>query len=173
MKKNGFSKIEILVVIIILAVLILIAKPLISMILSSSKKVSLRNTVLEAVKFVDQSYLDKSKEDIKVIEDNIVNDEDVVYELQINNVKYRYYCKSLSSLKNANSDLKDINDDYRGYFQIFDDVDNGKSITYVNISDGKYYIQDKFEDISKDNYKVSDKDKKDNNFSCPKAISLP
>ena len=43
MKKNGFSNIEILVVIVVLAVLILIAMPLVSMVMSSSKKTSLKN----------------------------------------------------------------------------------------------------------------------------------
>ena len=172
---KGFSSLEILVIILLLALFFIIGKLLLGVIVNASDKKSFKNEAAQVVKLVDNAYLDKKKNtEIRVSENNNVVNDGSIYKLNINGNEYNYFCITMNELRsNGNSDDK-ISDNINGYIQMFVGNDEkNTALTYINLEKDNFYIKGNLNDIMMDNYKVLDNKSNDKGLTCPLMVSLP
>lgn len=176
MKKNkkGFTLIELLAVIVILAILVLIATPAITRIMTSSAKSNFKNEALSFESNLTTAFTDKMNKSVSLATGGTTVTSDTnVYNVQINSTGYTYLCMTLDDLVNEQYTKKNLNN-YAGYIQMWvPSNDDEKPITYFNITNGRYFIQDYMTDVSKSDYDVSqtNEQKLDAGTKCPTNAS--
>lgn len=141
MKNNkGFTLIELLAVIVILAILVLIATPAITNIMTKSAKNSFKNEVVGLVSDVEKAYTEKIGDEVleKTLDGNSATQ---VLNISVNNQAYAYLCMTLKDLINEQYSKKNLGEKYGGYIQMWVPDGNGESITFVNVTNGRYYLQ--------------------------------
>ena len=153
-KSNGFTMIEFLVV------MIVVATASTAKILETSSQIKFKDEVLNVSKSMETAFTKKWLE----ASENTSNSK--IQRVTINDKNYSYLCMTFQQLKDENY----INtNNITGYFQMF--VENHDALTFVNATNGEYYIQGNLNDIAKDNYLPIKKDKV--NYSVYELSTCP
>ena len=159
-KSKGFTLVELLAVIVILAVLVLAATPAISNIMQKSQKSSFKSEMLGIAKQMSNAYTEKSGKTIKAgtgTDGNTVTITDKP--VSVWNVKaklyntgssakgYKYLCMTLAQLVDEQIISKALGNTYGGYIQMWV-AEDGKQYTYINVTNSSYYFQGYTDKIS-------------------------
>ena len=184
--KNGFTLIELLAVIVILALLVLVATPAITNIMQSSAKSNFKNEVMGMVSNVSTAFTSKSAKKVISIDptkDTITDLKTNIYNVTVGGKGYAYLCMSLDDLVNEQYMSKSLGDTYAGYIQMWVPDFNGETITFVNVTNGRYFLQGRTSKISDDSFSASQsavatgltKPTYENNkrTGCPNTYSIP
>lgn len=137
MNRKGFTLVELLAVIVILAVLALVAMPNVTKLMENSRKNAFVTETIEFAKQATTAYTDLQ------ISGN-VSDAGNLYmpstAFKYKQLDYNYFCVTYSKL--AQSYISKSNgDDYSGIIEMFIPTSTnttGKSVTLVSITNGKY-----------------------------------
>ena len=186
-KSKGFTLVELLAVIVILAVLVLVATPAVTSIMRRSQQNSFKNEMLNMVKEFNTAFTEKSG---KKIESKTTLSAEDAAKTAVYNVKttgtsagsYKYLCMTLKDLVDEQYVKKDLGESYGGYIQMW--VPNtGEPIVFINATNSAYYLQGKESQInssehipSQDAVKnapsgfVSEPDK---DTGCPTDFNIP
>ena len=113
--KKGFTLVELLAVIVILAVLALVAMPNVTRLMNDSRKNAFITEVENFVTYAQTSYTNSQ------ISGAITNsaDESLITGQTFNNVSYDYYCVSYAKLVSGGFIQKSNGDNYKGIFEIY------------------------------------------------------
>ena len=156
-KSKGFTLVELLAVIVILAVLVLAATPAVSNIMQKSQKNSFKNEILGIVKTMSTAYTEKSSKKIEAKTTGLTGK--TVYNvagLKLYNsgsatAGYKYLCMSLDDLVEDQYMSKALGNTYGGYIQMWV-AEDGKQYVYVNVTNSSFYFQGYESDISKSDF---------------------
>lgn len=137
MNRKGFTLVELLAVIVILAVLALVAMPNVTKLMESSRKNAFVTETIEFAKQATTAYTDMQ------ISGSVAGGADLYMPsttFQYKQLDYNYFCISYARL--AQSYISKSNgDDYKGIIEMFIPTSTnttGKSVTLVSITNGKY-----------------------------------
>ena len=198
-KSKGFTLVELLAVIVILAVLVLFATPAVTSIMQGSQQKSFKNEVLELAKNVQTAYSTEIINGATAVKnDTNFKKGGVIYNLPSSKVgknrgngtteSKKYLCMGLQDLVDKQYVTKNFAQ-YGGYIQLWIN-EAGASEIYVNVYNGSYYMQGYLDTVSKPNYLPSQdsfKDKKSSiagqnvptdkpaakNYECPSDPMMP
>ena len=136
MNKKGFTLVELLAVIVILAVLALVAMPNVTRLMNDSRKNAFITEVENFVTYAQTSYTNSQ------INGTITNsaDESLITGQTFNNASYDYYCVSYAKLVSGGFIQKSNGDNYKGIFEIYMPTDGTSSKTVIYMSNGSYQI---------------------------------
>ena len=160
-KKNGFTLVEILTVTVLIAILF---TPLIVGIVMKSQQKSFKNEIINMVQDVDSAYTNKlglsSKDIVRVV---------------IDGKTYSYLCITLDSLVKEGFSNKNLDNGYGGYIQRWVGDEN---ITFINVTNGKYYLQGTLDVINNSNFLPTKESSKDieaasSSIKCPLDRKFP
>ena len=134
--KKGFTLVELLAVIVILAVLALVAMPNVTRLMNDSRKNAFITEVENFVTYAQTSYTNSQ------ISGTVPNgpDESLITGQTFNNVSYDYYCVSYAKLVSGGFIQKSNGDNYKGVFEIYMPTDGTSSKTVIYMSNGNYQI---------------------------------
>ena len=164
MKKNGFTLVELLSVIVVLAVLILFATPAVTSIYDKSSRRSFKAEAISFVKDFEKAYIKKSHAGIGTsVEKSKVAK--VVHNFGDGDKNYYYLCMELSDLVGESFTQKNVSK-YKGYIETYVAVNSTARYTFVNMKDGNYEITGSYDEISSDNYKVLNTSSDESKFHC-------
>ena len=189
-KSKGFTLVELLAVIVILAVLVLVATPAVTSIMQRSQQNSFKNEVLGMIKEFNTAYTDKSGRKITTIPSTTTAlSAEQAKSMQVFNVtteydsvagSYKYFCMTVQDLVNEQYIKKDISA-YDGYFQMW--VPNkGEPIVFMNVTNSAYYLQGRESVVNKDEHIPSQDPfvgtgigtpNPDSPIGCPKLFTIP
>ena len=162
-KSKGFTLVELLAVIVILAVLVLAATPAISNIMQKSQKNAFKSEMLGIAKSMGTAYTEKSGKKIEVpTSSNKVNKSTSIYNVSVKKYSnasetakgYKYLCMTLQNLVDEQVISKSLSDNYGGYIQMWV-AEDGTQYTYINVTNSSYYFQGYTDTISKDTFAPS------------------
>ena len=173
-KSKGFTLVELLAVIVILAVLVLFATPAVTSIMQGSQQKAFKNEVLELVKNVQTAYSTEIINGAKSVSNSTnYKQGGVIYNLPKDKVgknrgtgtkaSKKYLCMGLQDLVDKQYVTKNFKQ-YGGYIQLWID-ESGASEVYVNVYNGSYYMQGYLDTVSKPDYLPSQDSFKDKNSS--------
>lgn len=151
-KSKGFTLVELLAVIVILAVLVLVAAPAVTSIIQRSQQNSFKNEILNVVKEFNTAFTEKSGKKIEKKTGLTAADaaKTAVYNVTTTGTSagsYKYLCMTLSDLVEEQYIKKDLGQSYGGYIQMW--VPNtGEPIVYINVTNSAFYLQGKESQIS-------------------------
>lgn len=136
LNRNGFTLVELLAVIVILAVLALVAMPNVTRLMNDSRKNAFITEVENFVTYAQTSYTNSQ------INGTITNnpDESLVPGQEFNDKMYDYYCVSYAKLVSGGFIQKSNGDNYKGIFEIYMPTDGTSSKTVIYMSNGSYQI---------------------------------
>lgn len=136
LNRNGFTLVELLAVIVILAVLALVAMPNVTRLMNDSRKNAFITEVENFVTYAQTSYTNSQ------INGTITNsaDESLITGQTFNNASYDYYCVSYAKLVSGGFIQKSNGDNYKGIFEIYMPTDGTSSKTVIYMSNGSYQI---------------------------------
>ena len=136
LNRNGFTLVELLAVIVILAVLALVAMPNVTRLMNDSRKNAFITEVENFVTYAQTSYTNSQ------INGAITNsaDESLITGQTFNNASYDYYCVSYAKLVSGGFIQKSNGDNYKGIFEIYMPTDGTSSKTVIYMSNGNYQI---------------------------------
>ncbi len=136
LNRNGFTLVELLAVIVILAVLALVAMPNVTRLMNDSRKNAFITEVENFVTYAQTSYTNSQ------INGTINNsaDESLITGQTFNNASYDYYCVSYAKLVSGGFIQKSNGDNYKGIFEIYMPTDGTSSKTVIYMSNGSYQI---------------------------------
>lgn len=136
LNRNGFTLVELLAVIVILAVLALVAMPNVTRLMNDSRKNAFITEVENFVTYAQTSYINSQ------INGTITNsaDESLITGQTFNNASYDYYCVSYAKLVSGGFIQKSNGDNYKGIFEIYMPTDGTSSKTVIYMSNGSYQI---------------------------------
>ena len=136
LNRNGFTLVELLAVIVILAVLALVAMPNVTRLMNDSRKNAFITEVENFVTYAQTSYTNSQ------INGTINNsaDESLVPGQKFNEKMYDYYCVSYAKLVSGGFIQKSNGDNYKGIFEIYMPTDGASSKTIIYMSNGSYQI---------------------------------
>lgn len=136
MNKKGFTLVELLAVIVILAVLALVAMPNVTRLMNDSRKNAFITEVENFVTYAQTSYTNSQ------INGTITNsaDESLITGQTFNNASYDYYCVSYAKLVSGGFIQKSNGDNYKGIFEIYMPTNGTSSKTVIYMSNGSYQI---------------------------------
>ena len=155
-KKNGFTLIELLGVIVILALLVLIAVPAITRIMTTSSKNSFKNETIGLVSDLEKAFaLKMSKEVISTDSSTGCTTTDLYNITATDGKGYVYLCMTLNQLVSEQITKKNLGQSYGGYIQMWVPDGSGATITFVNVTEGRYFIQGRMSEVSKSNFTAS------------------
>ena len=191
-KSKGFTLVELLAVIVILAVLVLVATPAVTSIMQRSQQNSFKNEVLGMIKEFNTAYTDKSGRKITTIPSTTTAlSAEQAKSMQVFNVtteydsvagSYKYFCMTVQDLVNEQYIKKDISA-YDGYFQMW--VPNkGEPIVFMNVTNSAYYLQGRESVVNKDEHIPSqdpysgtnsgiNTPNPDSPIGCPTSYAIP
>ncbi len=154
-KSKGFTLVELLAVIVILAVLVLVATPAVTSIMQRSQQNSFKNEVLNIVKEFNTAFTEKSGKKIEKKTALTTTDAaNAVYNVTTTGAdagSYKYLCMTLSDLVEQQYIKKDLGEAYGGYIQMW--VPNtGEPIVYINVTNSAFYLQGRESHINKDEH---------------------
>ena len=186
-KSKGFTLVELLAVIVILAVLVLVAMPAVTSIMQRSQQNAFKNEVLGMIKEFNTAYTEKSGKKIEKVTTNLADKQassTSVFNVTTTDGKsYKYLCMTLSDLVEQQYIKKDLGEAYGGYIQMW--VPNtGEPIVYINVTNSAYYLQGKESQINKDEHIPSQDPVKnapytdfvkepDKDTGCPTNFNIP
>jgi len=155
-KKKNYKKIIIIgiislvfIMLIIILLLMLISKPSNAIVNEkSNQKDNLREILINNYKneaesyisYLKNAYIAKSQSVINVMDDNVESTTDI-YNITIEHKNYYYLCMTLKDLVNEKFLTKTLKDDAGGYIQIWISEKDDEEITFVNVTNGKYFYQ--------------------------------
>ena len=151
-KSKGFTLVELLAVIVILAVLVLVATPAVTSIMQRSQQNSFKNEMLNMVKEFNTAFTEKSGKKIETKTSLTTEDaaKTAVYNVKTTGTSagsYKYLCMTLKDLVDEQYVKKDLGESYGGYIQMW--VPNtGEPIVYINVTNSAYYLQGKESQIN-------------------------
>ena len=122
--KKGFTLVELLAVIVILAVLALVAMPNVTRLMNDSRK----NAQTSYTNSQISGTVPKGP------------DESLITGQMFNGVSYDYYCVSYAKLVSGGFIQKSNGDNYKGVFEIYMPTDGTASKTVIYMSNGNYQI---------------------------------
>ena len=178
MKSKGFTLVELLAVIVILAILVLVATPAVTNMITKSSKNAFKSEILGIVKDFDKAYTEKVGLGVK----NATSGSDLVgtsiYNVSINGKKYKYLCMTLKDLVDEQYTKKSLGNDYGGYIQTWVPDGAGDSLVFVNTTNTKFYLQGMTSRISDSEFVPTQSESKivvvpNKDTSCPKELSIP
>ena len=162
LKKNtknmkGFTLIELLAVIVILALLVLVATPAITNIMQSSAKSNFKNEVVSMVGYMETAFTEKSsKKVLSATGTAVSNTETSIYNITTSDGKgYAYLCMTLDQLRDEQYMTKNLGETYGGYIQMWVPDFSGETIKFVNVTNGRYFLQGKMSFVSDDSFAAS------------------
>ncbi len=164
--KKGFTLIEIMSVIVLVAILFIIFTPLIVGIIKKSQLKSFKTEILNLVQDVEKTYTSKSASSNKDIIRVTVNDK-----------SYFYLCMTLEDLVNQGYSNKKLDNGYGGYIQSWV-AENNEVINFVNVTNGRYYLQGNLDIITNSKFLPSAESSKDieaasSSIKCPSNYNIP
>jgi len=155
-KKKGFTLIELLGVIVILALLVLIAVPAITRIMTSATKNSFKNEVNGMVSDLEKAFTEKMSKEVISTGSNQGCSSTNVYNITASDGRgYAYLCMTLSDMVNEQFIKKNLGQSYGGYIQMWVPDGSGATITFVNVTNGRYFIQGRMTEVSKSDFTAS------------------
>jgi len=134
--KKGFTLVELLAVIVILAVLALVAMPNVTRLMNDSRKNAFITEVENFVTYAQTSYTNSQ------ISGTVPKgtDESLITGQMFNGVSYDYYCVSYAKLVSGGFIQKSNGDNYKGIFEIYMPTDGTSTKTIIYMSNGNYQI---------------------------------
>ena len=170
---KGFSLIEILVVIALISAFVLIGYPIVKGILDNSNKESFRNTTIGIISDFDKAY--NEKKDKEVLSTESICSNSKVYSFKTSDeIEYSYLCMTLNDLRKEEYIKNKLDNDYGGYIQIWVNQSNGEAITFINVTNGDYYIQGRVNDLTNKDFKATKESYDGNEIQKPsKSIVCP
>lgn len=134
--KKGFTLVELLAVIVILAVLALVAMPNVTRLMNDSRKNAFITEVENFVTYAQTSYTNSQ------ISGTVPKgtDESLITGQIFNDVSYDYYCVSYAKLVSGGFIQKSNGDNYKGIFEIYMPTDGTSTKTIIYMSNGNYQI---------------------------------
>ena len=177
--KKGFTLIELLAVIVILALLVLVATPAITRIMTSSAKNSFKNEVSGMVSYMEDAFTEKMAKEVKSSNGNNL-DSTSIYNITASDGGasrgYAYLCMTLSQLQSEQYMKKNLGQSYGGYIQMWVPDGSGATITYVNVTNGRYFIQGRMSQVSGSDFTASQTpgegvERPTQQTGCPKTAS--
>ena len=169
--KKGFTLIELLAVIVILAILVLLAMPAVTNIMESSARTTFKNEMLSAAKIMETAYTEKwGNGDVTQDEGHDTKIHTVIQDGKT----YSYLCMSLRELTEEQYMKKNLGNDYGGYLEMY--VGDDETKTYLNTTNGKYYMQGYTSELSKNSYeppKTNNGTEVTNETECPGVTVTP
>ena len=155
-KKNGFTLIELLGVIVILAILVLIAVPAITRIMTTANKNSFKNEANGMVSDLEKAFTEKMAKEVISTDSTTGCNTTNIYNITASDGKgYAYLCMTLNQLVNEQYIKKNLGQSYGGYIQMWVPDGSGATITFVNLTSGRYYVQGRMSEVSKSNFTAS------------------
>ncbi|MBE6158776.1 MAG: type II secretion system protein [Firmicutes bacterium] len=151
-KSKGFTLVELLAVIVILAVLVLVATPAVTSIMQRSQQNSFKNEMLNMVKEFNTAFTEKSGKKIETKTTLTTEDaaKTAVYNVKTTGTSagsYKYLCMTLKDLVDEQYVKKDLGESYGGYIQMW--VPNtGEPIVFINTTNSAFYLQGKESQIN-------------------------
>lgn len=144
--RKGFTLMELLAVIVILAVLILVAMPAVTSLMTRSRKSALRTEALSFAKDgVQVAYSSLMLSGVSTtIASGATTKENVVYKIKDG----EFLCMTVGSLISKGYIEKTNTAGYAGHVSLFVD-NNGKSKMYIHLFNGTYYIVADYEALAK------------------------
>ena len=160
--KKGFTLVEILAVIIILAILVLLAIPAVANLMESSAQNTFKNEVLGIVKTMENAYTEKyGNGDITQDEGHDTK----IHTVTKDGKTYSYLCMSLQELNDEQYIKKNLGDNYGGYIEMY--VGEDETITNINTTNGKYYMQGEYGSLSASTYEPTKTSNGTESIGCP------
>ena len=154
--KKGFTLIELLGVIVILALLVLIAVPAITRIMTSATKNSFKNEINSIVSDLEKAFTEKMNKEVISVDNNQSCNTTNVYNITAKDGKgYAYLCMTLNDMVNEQFIKKNLGQSYGGYIQMWVPDGYGSTITFVNVTNGRYFVQGKMTEVSKSDFNAS------------------
>ena len=136
--QRGFTLVELLAVIVILAVLALVAMPNVTKLMDSSRKNAFITEAENFANYAKQSY---TQSQITGLTDtNSTADESIIRGVTLNSKVYDYYCITYAQMVKAGLIEKSNGENYGGVYEIFMPTDGGVSTTVVYMKNGNYFI---------------------------------
>ncbi len=173
-KSKGFTLVELLAVIVILAILVLVAAPAVTNIMTKSQKNVFKNDVLGMVKSMDTAFTEKSSLKIDTLSGTPSPTDGKVHNVTVSNARYKYLCMTFAQLVSEQYVVKELGN-IQGYIQMWmPDSTNGQKITFVHATNGSYFLTGRLDVISKSDHYASNATASgyDGKYTCP-SISIP
>ena len=136
--KKGFTLVELLAVIVILAVLALVAMPNVTRLMNDSRKNAFITEVENFVTYAQTSYTNSQISGLT--SDTGSEDESLIPGQSFNGTIYDYYCVSYKQLVNGGFIQKSNGKNYGGIFEIYMPTDGTASTTIIYMTNGNYYV---------------------------------
>ncbi len=157
-KSKGFTLVELLAVIVILAILVLVATPAVTSIMQKSQKNAFKNEVLKVVDIMNTVYTEKSAQGVSSA---------FVASKKVSNVtnggKYKYLCMTLQDLVTEQYLKKDLTG-YSGYIAMWVPDGTGETKFLINVSNTSFFMQGGFKALSSADYLPSQTGTEDSNY---------
>lgn len=154
--KNGFTLIELLGVIVILAILVLISLTAVPRIITNATKNSYKNEINGMVSDLEKAFTDKMSKEVISTDSSTGCTTTDIYNITASDGKgYAYLCMTLSQLVNEQYIKKNLGQSYGGYIQMWVPDGSGATITFVNTTNGRYFVQGRMSEVSKSNFNAS------------------
>lgn len=178
--KKGFTLIELLAVIVILALLVLVATPAITRIMTSSAKSSFKNEVVGMVSYMEDAFTEKMAKEVKSSDGTVTSTATNIYNVTAENdgisKGYAYLCMTLKQLQDEQYMKKNLGESYGGYIQMWVPDGSGATITYVNITNGRYFLQGRMSELTSSDFVASqtsspDVTKPTSDIECPTSAT--
>ena len=180
MKNNkGFTLIELLAVIVILALLVLVATPAITNIMQSSAKSNFKNEVMGMVSNMETAFTEKMAKKVTAVTADTVTKTTGIFNVTTGGKGYAYLCMTLKDLVDEQYMTKNLGDTYGGYIQMWVPDFSGATVVFVNVTNGRYFLQGKTSIISNDSHVASQTaastgvDKPTASIECPTSAAIP
>ena len=136
--QKGFTLVELLAVIVILAVLALVAMPNVTKLMDSSRKNAFITEAENFANYAKQSYT--QSQITGLTETNSGPEEAIIRGVSLNSKVYDYYCITYAQMVKAGLIEKSNGENYGGVYEIFMPTDGGVSTTVVYMKNGNYFI---------------------------------
>ena len=166
-KSKGFTLVELLAVIVILAILVLAATPAVTGIMQKSQKNTFKSEIISISNMMNTVYTEKSGKGVKT---TFAKSTDV-YNISTGGKSYKYICMELSQLVSEQYIKKDLKN-YKGYIAMWVPDGAGDPIIKINVSNTSFYMQGTYDKLSASDYLPSQGAATDANyitFTCPTA----
>ncbi len=146
-KSKGFTLVELLAVIVILAILVLVATPAVTSIMQKSQKNSFKNEILQIAENMNTAFTEKAGKQVLSASTGADLTTTSVYNVKATEgtsetkKSYKYLCMTLKDLVNEQYVKKDLGTSYGGYIQMWQPDGSGSPIVFINVTNTSFYLQ--------------------------------